>query len=75
MLRKIRIVVSVNQHGQWSAYGRWNTSDSDALEEASGNIDIDIGPISAYFVEIDVEVPTAIETTGTLVPVKSDRVQ
>lgn len=54
---RVRIALAINEFGQWSAYGRWDTRDDNAMEEANGNVSQD-GPQANYFIEVDVPVPT-----------------
>lgn len=54
---RIRIAVSINDFGQWAAWGRWDMRDEANMEEANGHVGQD-GPLACYFVEVDVPVPT-----------------
>ena len=35
---RVRIALAINEFGQWAAYGRWDTRDDNAMEEANGNV-------------------------------------
>lgn len=65
-INKVRIAVSINEFGQWAAYGRWDMRDDVNMEEANGNVSHD-GPLACYFVEVEIPVPTHQQIQGILV--------
>lgn len=62
---RIRIAVSINEFGQWAAWGRWDMRDEANMNEANGHVSQE-GPHACYFVEVDVPVPTHGILQGTL---------
>lgn len=65
MLNKIKIAVSINEFGQWAAYGRWDLRDNAVMEEANGAVSHD-GPHACYIVELEVPVPTTQQFDGKM---------
>ena len=70
MLNKVRIAVVVNEFGQWTAYGKWDARDDDAMNKASGDFPPDAS-IGCYIVEADVPLPKYDEIKGVMTEVES----